>query len=194
MSVNRLTFWTDWVHSYVIRKERRWNPILSVRTEIEIVEDLNVTSLSKGLDEANLNREVFKALLEKAQEELVNELCGRRYGRDEERRFKRAGTTDRTLITRYGKIEFKLVKVKSMENGSIMRPLLLYLGVDPWRRVVDDLDFECAETASYLTYRDSKTVIETLTKAEVSRHRIHSYVQKVGSFIDKERRRSEERR
>ena len=81
-----------------------------------------------------------------------------------------------------------------MENGSIMRSFLLYIGLEPWKRIVEDLDFECAETATYLTYRDSKTVIENLTKAEVSRHRIHSYVQKVGSFIDKERRRSEERK
>jgi len=42
--------------------------------------------------------------------------------------------------------------------------------------------------ATYLTYRDSKTVIEALTKAEVSKHRIHSYVQRVGTFVDKERR------
>jgi len=45
-------------------------------------------------------------------------------------------------------------------------------------KVVDDLDFECADAATYLTYRDSKTVIEALTKAEVSKHRIHSYVQR----------------
>jgi transposase-like protein len=127
-------------------------------------------------------------LLEKAQEELVNELCGGKYGRNEDAKFKRAGTTDRTLITRHGKIEFKLVKVKSLENGSILRPFLLYMGIEPWRRIVDDLDFECAETATYLTYRDSKKVIENLTKAKVSRHRIHTYVQKVGAFIDKERR------
>jgi len=71
-----------------------------------------------------------------------------------------------------------------MENNSILRPLLLDMGVEAWRRVVEDLDFECAETAAYLTYRDTKTVIENLTKAKVSKHRIHSCVQKVGSFID----------
>jgi len=156
--------------------------------------DLNVTGLSRQLDEANVNREILKAIIEKAQEELVDELCGGRYTRSGDRKFKRAGTTKRTLLTRHGKIEFTLVKVKSLENDSILRPLLLYVGIEPWKRVVDDLDFECAEIATYLTYRDSKTVIENLTKAKVSKHRIHSYVQKVGSFIDKERRRSEERK
>lgn len=131
-------------------------------------------------------------MLEKAQDQLITELCGRKYGRDEDARFERAGTTDRTLVTRHGAIKFKLVKVKSLENRSILRPFLLYIGLEPWKRIVNDLDFECAETATYLTYRDSKTVIENLTKAKVSKHRIHSYVQKVGSFIDKERRQAGE--
>jgi len=135
-----------------------------------------------------VNKTILKAAIEKAQEQLINELCGRKYGRNRDARFKRAGTTDRTLVTRHGTIEFKLAKVKSLENESILRPLLLDIGLEPWKRIVNDLDFECAETASILTYRDSKTVIENLTKAKVSKHRIHSYVQKVGAFIDKERR------
>jgi len=48
--------------------------------------------------------------------------------------------------------------------------------------------FECAETATYFKYRDSKTVIKNLMKAKVSKHRIRTYIQKVGAFIDKERR------
>ena len=40
---------------------------------------------------------------------------------------------------------------------------------------------------TYLTYRDSKTVIESLTKAKVSRHRVHGYVQKVGRYVENER-------
>lgn len=91
-------------------------------------------------------------------------------------------------------MEFKLVKVKSLENGSVMRPLLLYIGLEPRKRVVDDLALECAEVATYLTYRDSKKVVESLTKARVFKHRIHSCVQKVGAFIDGERREAEARR
>jgi transposase-like protein len=52
------------------------------------------------------------------------------------------------------------------------------------------LVLECAEAATYLTYRDSKTVIENLTYAEVSRTRIHECVQKVGAFMNGERRKA----
>lgn len=135
-----------------------------------------------------MNKEIIEAVLEKAQEELIDELCGAKYSRSGDKKFKRAGTAERMLITRHGIIEFRLVKVKSHENKSILRLFLLYMGLEPRRRIVDDLAFECAETATYLTYRDTKTVIENLTKAKVSKHRIHCCVQKVGAFIDTERR------
>jgi hypothetical protein len=93
-------------------------------------------------------------------------------------RFKRAGTTDRTLCTRHGKVSFKLVRVYSEETGCSMRPLLLFIGVEPRKRIVEDLVLECAEAATYLTYRDSKKVIENLTWAEVSKNRIHECVQR----------------
>lgn len=44
-----------------------------------------------------MNREILKAVLEKAQNELIDELCGRRYARGEGKKFRRAGTAKRTL-------------------------------------------------------------------------------------------------
>jgi len=135
-----------------------------------------------------VNGEILKAVLERAQEELIDELCGRKYARDVVRRFRRAGTARRTLVTRHGVVELRLVKVRSLENGSVLRPFLLHVGLEPRRRVVDDLVLECAEAATYLTYRDSEKVIEGLTRARPSRHRIHSCVQRVGAFMERERR------
>ena len=86
-------------------------------------------------------------------------------------------------------MEFRLTKVRCLENGSIMRPLLVYVGVAPKKRIIDDLTLECAKMATYLTYRDSKIVIENLTNAEVSKCRIHGCVRRVGEFMNQERRR-----
>ena len=90
-------------------------------------------------------------------------------------------------MTRHGEIEFKLARVHDLRNNCYFRPLLLYVGVLQ-KRIVDDLTLECAEITTYLTYRDSKTVIENLTNAAVSRHRIHHCVQKVGEFMNEQRR------
>ena len=162
--------------------------MISVQTQIEIQGDLNLANISRKLDEINLPKEILKSALVKLQKEIILDLCGPKYSRDKNRKYKRAGTTDRTLYTRHGKVSFKLTKVYSMETDDIMRPLLLYVGMEPKKRIVDDLVLECAEAATYLTYRDSKAVIENLTNAQVSRHRIHDCVQKVGVFMNEERR------
>ena len=57
VSANRLTFWAvTGLYSYIIGKTRKWNPIVSVRSQIEVRGDLTVTSLSRCLDEANVKR------------------------------------------------------------------------------------------------------------------------------------------
>jgi len=164
--------------------------MISVQTKIEITGHLNLASISQELDQINIPKEILKKAIVKLQDELVLDLCGPTFLRDPDRRFSRAGTTKRTLKTRHGKVEFKLAKIRDLENDSIFRPLLVYVGVEPKKRLVDDLVFECAEAATYLTYRDSKTVVENLTWAEVSRCRIHDCVMKVGAFMNEERRRA----
>ena len=164
--------------------------MVSVQTQIEIHGDLSLANISRELEEVNIPKEILKSAIAKLQDDLLVELCGPKYIRHTDRKFKRAGTTNRTLSTRHGKIEFRLVKLRSIENGCIIRPLLLYAGVEPKKRIVDDLALECAEIATYLTYRDSKTVIENLTNVEVSKCRIHGCVQRVGEFMNRERRSS----
>jgi hypothetical protein len=169
---------------------KEWNSMVSVQTQIEIQGDLSLTKISQELDKINIPKEILKSAIVKIQDGLVLDLCGPQYKRNPNRRFSRAGTTSRTLLTRHGKIGFRLVKVHDLENDCYFRPLLVYAGVLPKKRIVDDLVLECAEIATYLTYRDSKTVVENLTNAEVSRCRIHDCVQRVGTFMDQERRRS----
>ncbi len=53
---------------------------------------------------------------------------------------------------------------------------------------MDDFVLESAEAATLLTYRDTVKVIETLTHAETTRHRVHRYIQQVESYMNKERR------
>jgi len=162
--------------------------MISVQTQIELQGDLSLTSISRKLDEINLPKEILQATLTKLQEELILELCGAPYQRKTNRQFQKAATTNRTLKTRHGPIQFKLVIVHNLENNSYFRPLLVYLGIYSRQRIIDDLDLECAEVATYLTYRDSKAVIENLTHTEISKNRIHACTQKVGDFMNQTRR------
>lgn len=164
--------------------------MVSVQAQIEIKGDLSLTSLSRELAEINIPGKILKSALTKLQDELIMDLCGPKYERKPSREVLRAGTTSRTLWTRHGKVEFRVVRVHDLRNDCYFRPLLVYVGVLPRQRIVDDLVLECAELATYLTYRDSKMMIENLTNAEVSKCRIHGCVQRVGAFMNEERRKA----
>jgi transposase-like protein len=179
----------DWIGPLLrYLKTKKVNTIVSVQAVLEINGPISIIDLSRRLDQTNLNNEILQTILSKHQDNLVNQLCGKKYSRDKNRQYKRAGTAKRTLQTRHGEIKLRLIKVRSLENNTIFKPLLLDLGVEPRRRIVDDLVFESAEVATLLTYRDAVTVIESLTKAETSKHRVHRYVQEVGSHMNVERR------
>jgi len=101
VSVNRLTFGLRLSPLLCYRDTRRWNPIVSVSNQIEILGGLNLTSLSRCVDEANVNRAILRAVLEKAQGDLINELCGRKYARSEDKKIRRIRIAERPLVTRH---------------------------------------------------------------------------------------------
>lgn len=171
-------------------RKQKSEPMVSVQTQIEIAGDLNLASISQELDRMNIPKEILRSATVKLQEELMEDLCGKKYARNPDRKFCRGGTKNRTLLTRHGKVGFRLAKVHDLESDCYFSPLLLYFGIRPRQRIVDDLVLECAELATYLTYRDSEMVIENLTNAEVSRCRIHECVQRVGEFMNRERRKA----
>jgi hypothetical protein len=164
--------------------------VITVQAQIEIQGDISLANISQEIEKINLPKEILKTTIIKLQDDLLLELCGKKYQRNPHKQFTRAGNTKRTLSTRHGKIEFKLAKIHSQESNSILRPLLLYIGIESKKRHVNDLSLECAELATYLTYRDSKTVLENLTHAKVSKDQIHACAQEVGDFMNQTRRKS----
>ena len=181
----------DWIGPLLrYLKTKKVNAIVSVQATLEVNGAISITNLSRQLDQTNLNKGILQTILSKHQDNLVNQLCGPKYSRYKNRQYRRAGTAWRTLQTRHGEITLRVIKVRSLENNTIFKPLLLDLGVEPHKRIVDDLVLESAEAASLLTYRDAVTVIESLTKAETSKHRVHRYVQIVGLYMNAERRKS----
>lgn len=49
--------------------------MVSVQSKIEIQGDLNIASLSRKLDEANISRALLTAILVKLQQEIILDLC-----------------------------------------------------------------------------------------------------------------------
>ena len=94
--------------------------MVSIQTEVEIQSDLSIANISRELNATNIPKEILKSAILKLQNELLLSLCGPRYLKSHDRKFKRVGSTNRTLSTRHGKVGFKLTKVRCLDNGSIM--------------------------------------------------------------------------
>jgi hypothetical protein len=133
--------------------------MVSVQMEIEIKGDLSLANLSRELEEVNVPKEILKLAIVRLQEELMLDLCGPLYERNKDRRFSRAGTANRTLLTRHGKIQFKLTRVRNLGNNCHFKPLLVYVGVLPKQRIIDDLLLECAEIATYPFTQATQTML-----------------------------------
>ena len=80
------------------QNQKEVSPIISVQAKLEVHGDIKVACLSRELDEANVNRGILKAVVVKVQDQLIDELCVKKYARNKDAKFKRAGTVTRTLI------------------------------------------------------------------------------------------------
>lgn len=95
----------------------------------------------------------FSFLLGKEQE-LLSELCGERYSR-EEREVKRIKTCSRVIFTKFGEIRKHFVYVKDV-TGRIFSPLLDFLKIEKYQHMSKDLKNQLRDKACKMTYRDSK--------------------------------------
>jgi len=81
------------------------NPRVSIQTQIEIKNDLNLTNIPHELNQINPPKKILKSALRKPQNDLVLDLCKPEYEITSNRKFSRAGTTSKTLLTKHNKIE-----------------------------------------------------------------------------------------
>lgn len=71
-----------------------------------------ILSIAKGIEESNLEKQVLRQILEAVQEGEVLRLCGNKHARNQDNRWERAGSSNKTIGTCLGKIKIKLAKVR----------------------------------------------------------------------------------
>jgi hypothetical protein len=118
----------------------------------------------------------FVRLIERRQEELVEELCGPRYSRGYP--YRRGGSYTKRLTTSLGMIKFRVKKVVSRTDGRAYSPILEALDVKR-RKYSRDVRMICVEFASKMSYGDASTEFETATGIRVPKRTIHSFVQEL---------------
>ena len=93
-------------------------------------------------------------LIESRQEELVDGLCGPRYGRGYP--YRRGSSYTKRLVTGLGEIRFRVERVVRRTDGRVSSSILEALGVKG-RMYSRDVRMKCAEFASKMSYGDAST-------------------------------------
>jgi len=117
-------------------------------------------------------------LIERRQEELVDELCGPRYCRGQGYRYRRGASYTKRLVTSLGEVRFRVARVVRRTDGRVYSPILDALDVRR-RRYSRDVRMICVEFASKMSYGDASMEFETATGIQVPKRTIHSFVQEL---------------
>jgi len=146
----------------------------------------NVATAVKGL---GLEQKVTEAAIQKADEELIEKYCGRKYARGNgKNRYQRAGTVKRHPKTSVGELDLKLHRVKDKEEGEtrIFLPLEDRIEFDGKKVYQEDISVISAELATKLTCLDAvkegKQFIKDFPSACTINRRVIEYGEKIKAF------------
>lgn len=146
----------------------------------------NVATAVKGL---GLEQKVTEAVIQNADEELIEKYCGGMYARGNgNNRYQRAGTIKRHPKTSVGKLELKLHRVKDKEEGETMifLPVEDMIEFDGKKIYQEDISVISAELATKLTYRDAvkegRQFIKDFPSACTINRRVIEYGEKIKAF------------
>jgi transposase-like protein len=162
--------------------------IVYLQLKIAIPEDkkVSVSSIAKAVDESDLDKHVLRQILEAIQEDEVLRLCGDKYARNQDSQWERAGTSNKTVGTKLGKIKIKLVKVRDTIDDKVFKPLKEKVDLKGKKVYQDDISILGVELASKMTYRDAskegRRLIEDFPSAHTINRRAKEYGEAIAHF------------
>jgi Uncharacterised protein family (UPF0236) len=128
-------------------------------------------------------RDALVTLLEEAQEDLWRELR-RKELPDGRRRYVRHGVRPRTLITRMGRIDLRVRRVRDRQEGGTFAPLLVALGLGK-RRYTPEVRLAAAELATRTSYGEASEAIERDLGLRIPRRTIWNFLQEIAAGVER---------
>jgi hypothetical protein len=134
-----------------------------------------------------LEQMVTEAVIEKADEELIEKYCGGKYARGNgKNRYQRAGSVERHPVTSVGKLNPRLHRVRDKEEKKIFLPVEDSIEFDGKKIYQEDISMISAELATKMTYRDTvkegKQFIKDCPSACTIKRRVIEYGEKINAF------------
>jgi len=159
--------------------------------------DFTVVNVSEKIKDLELEKLVLNQFIEKFNDIITTELCGEKYKHDKkEKRYERAGKSDRKIITLLGELDLKIDKVRCRLTGEIFKPLLAILCIEPYKNYQNDITFTSTDIATKNTYRDTVYIMKNFLKKQLSPSTINRQVIQLGKeikeFVKKKNKDSED--
>ena len=125
--------------------------------------------------------ESLVASIEAYQKRIVSNLTGSGF------LWKRAATYSRTLVTKLGSVDLRIVKLKRKNGpaGEVTSPILDALCIRR-QKYSPDVRMILADMAARLSYDDSRKQFREITGIEIPKRTIHSFVQEIGKRLKEE--------
>jgi hypothetical protein len=130
-------------------------------------DEFNIINITEKIRELEIGTLILKLIIKAFNEESTTEFCGEKYKHDKkEKRYERAGTSNRKIITLLGETDFTVDKIRDTETGKIFKPLLPLLNIEPYKNYQEDIAFTSSDIATKSTYRNTVYIMQNFIKKE----------------------------
>lgn len=128
---------------------------------------------------------LLERILNAADEQLVISMCGEKYSRQTgNERFKRAGTSERKIVTSFGPMTLKMHRILNVHQNQIKKPLTDLVQFSGKRMFQPDILMIVVDFAQKLSYRDTEAELALVLPKVPSRTIIHRHVRDTGESIE----------
>ncbi len=161
-----------------------------LQVKIGILEDKKVTvgNIATAIKDLGIEPKIAEQIIQTIDEKEVERHCGNKYSRGNgERRYQRAGTSDREPVTAVGKLKIKLHKIKDKKTNETFKPVKKVVELEGKRVYQEDISMIAVELATKMTYRDTVKEGKFITKDFPSpctvNYRVIEYGERIQEFL-----------
>ena len=157
---------------------------LTLSLDVDIPSITTFSDICKHVSQLDLNRAAFVAIVDHLDDIRTDELAGPRYQRGGQSRYSRAGTTQFSVLTDFGRIPLTLNRVHdgSPEPGDqhASQTVLSDLVSGGDVQLTEEFKAKLQQIASHTTYRRATEIVSLLVGAGLKKDVVWDVVQELG--------------
>ncbi|PKG31637.1 transposase [Methanoregula sp.] len=147
-------------------------------------EKVPIEAIEYSLKNQNLDAKVLEQVLTAIDAKLVTIQCGEKYSKDQSnRRYRRAGTSRKTVITSVGPVTIPVNKVRDTERNRVTKPLYDRVQFAGKHRYQTSVSMISVDFAQKMSYRDTVEELSLVIREVPSRMTINNLVKEFGKSI-----------